>query len=707
MAPISNTISELCWPADQLGAALEALAQRSGLRQQPAPIIEPPPTEPDALSAWMNFSAAQLGIEAEAVTSTYREVEQMLAHVAPALIRLPSGTDAPPLILALLRTGRRLSVLTPDLRAVHVSTALIAAAMRAPLTLGLNERGDALLTQIGIADARRQMIRDAMLMELLGGIMVQAGWLLRLPPSAPLLRQARQNGVIQPIAVIVLMQGVMQLVTLAGWFVISVQVLNGTVSGALLMAWGLLLFTVLPLQLSAAVQMGNFSTRLGGLLKQRLIFGTLRLPPDAIRHEGIGQFFSRVLDSEVVEAVTINAAFMMLLAVFQVISAAAIFAATGQLALMGLLLLWLLLVVIGSGWEMLISRAWYETYQRITNYLVEVMVGHRTRLAQQPAEQWHTQEDRLLEQYWIDSRAVDQSNSMQAALSASWLIVALAGLGLTASIGEMTLPTLLACLGAITLAQQALQMIQSGLGSTSGALQAWHRVKPVVQAATRVETPGNVLQIRTPLTEDATRPLLVARNLSYRYPDRSRWVIRSANLTLYSGDRVLIEGPSGGGKTTLAALIAGLRIPSSGLLLLRGADQASLGAAGWRQHIVIAPQFHENHIFTETFAFNLLMGRRYPPTTQDLHEAAALCAELGLSELLARMPSGLQQMVGESGWQLSHGERSRVFIARALLQGADVIILDESFGALDATTLKLALECTIRRARTLLVIAHP
>jgi len=71
------------------------------------------------------------------------------------------------------------------------------------------------------------------------------------------------------------------------------------------------------------------------------------------------------------------------------------------------------------------------------------------------------------------------------------------------------------------------------------------------------------------------------------------------------------------------------------------------------------------------------------------------------------MPAGFQQMVGESGWQLSHGERSRLFIARALLQKADFIVLDESFAALDQENLQLALQCVFKRAPTLLVIAHP
>src|SRR5262249_6613024 len=111
--------------------------------------------------------------------------------------------------------------------------------------------------------------------------------------------------------------------------------------------------------------------------------------------------------------------------------------------------------------------------------------------------------------------------------------------------------------------------------------------------------------------------------------------------------------------------------------------------------------------FTGTFAFNLLMGRAWPPRQEDLIEAEALCRELGLGELLNRMPAGLMQMVGETGWRLSHGERSRLFLARALLQGTDLMILDESFGALDPNTLRQCMGCALSRARTMLVIAHP
>jgi ABC-type transport system involved in cytochrome bd biosynthesis fused ATPase/permease subunit len=71
------------------------------------------------------------------------------------------------------------------------------------------------------------------------------------------------------------------------------------------------------------------------------------------------------------------------------------------------------------------------------------------------------------------------------------------------------------------------------------------------------------------------------------------------------------------------------------------------------------------------------------------------------------MPAGLQQLVGETGWQLSHGERSRIFVARSLLQVLDVRVLDESFAALDPDTLDEVLAAVLARPEALIVIAHP
>jgi ATP-binding cassette, subfamily B, bacterial len=100
------------------------------------------------------------------------------------------------------------------------------------------------------------------------------------------------------------------------------------------------------------------------------------------------------------------------------------------------------------------------------------------------------------------------------------------------------------------------------------------------------------------------------------------------------------------------------------------------------------------------------MGVEWPPRRTDVARAHSLCRELGLGDLLARMPGGLMQQVGETGWQLSHGERSRLFIARVLLQKADLVVFDESFGQLDPKSLQRALQCVLQHAPTVMVIAH-
>ena len=139
---------------------------------------------------------------------------------------------------------------------------------------------------------------------------------------------------------------------------------------------------------------------------------------------------------------------------------------------------------------------------------------------------------------------------------------------------------------------------------------------------------------------------------------------------------------------------------------MEGFSRETLGAEAWRRYIAAAPQFHENHVLAETFAFNLFMGRRGTIGPRDLAEAEEICEELGWAICCSACHRGMLQMVGETGWQLSHGERSRLYIARALLQNSELVVLDESFAALDPENLQRAVECVVKRARSLLVIAH-
>ena len=118
------------------------------------------------------------------------------------------------------------------------------------------------------------------------------------------------------------------------------------------------------------------------------------------------------------------------------------------------------------------------------------------------------------------------------------------------------------------------------------------------------------------------------------------------------------------------------------------------------------PQHNDNHVLLAPLAFNLLLGRRWPPTEDDLRDATEICYELELGPLLERMPAGIGQHVGETGWRLSQGERARIQLARALLADPDVMLLDEPLGALDPETGRVVLAAIRRRARTLVLISQ-
>jgi ATP-binding cassette subfamily B protein len=368
------------------------------------------------------------------------------------------------------------------------------------------------------------------------------------------------------------------------------------------------------------------------------------------------------------------------------------------------------------------SKEWTRAYQDMTNDLVERMVGHRTRLAQESPRTWHEAEDQALDTYFKLSESLDRiANQLSGFATRGWIAVGLTGLALPFISNSASPQALAVGLAGVLLASQGFSKLVGGAQSLIGLLIAWTQVAPLFKAASRprelmpldLTLPGGTI---SPTQEDFDRqtshiaegnPLLVARDLTFRYRATSRPVVQNCSLQIFPGDRLLLEGPSGGGKSTLAAMLTGLRSPESGSLFLWGFDRQLLGSEEWRRHVVMAPQFQENHIFSDTLAFNLLMGRRWPPQPEDLEEADAVCRSLGLGELLDRMPSGFQQMLGESGWQLSHGERSRMFIARTLLQKAELIILDESFAALDPENLYRALRTVLERAPTVLVIAHP
>jgi ATP-binding cassette subfamily B protein len=729
MASKNFDLSKIAWPASRLGELIENLARKSKLISRPGKLPQPPKStfnsDLQAMGRWIDTASGYLGLEAEPVDMLYGGVEQLIRVGGPAILRLPKSSEGnePHLVGLLKGSSRRCTILCPDLKVRSYGIETIRSAICSPYEEHLKEEVDQLLTDAGVPEQRRQRARTAILREQLGQVRLDAGWLLRLSPGTNLNRQFRTLGVYRPVFILLTMFLFQQLLAIASWIVIGRGIFQGHFDLAWLFAWVILLLSTIPVQLIVNDAQSELSMNAGTIFKQRLMYGTLNLEPEEIRHQGMGQFLGRVMESEAVEMLALSGGFNALLSIIELILAMVILSrgAGGNLhALM--LAVWVLFTLVIFWQYFRISRAWAEAYREMTNDLAENMVGHRTRLAQQEASSWHTEEDQSLERYLELSEDMDRIGIvLNAVTTRGWIIVGVAGIAIPFISGSPSTQSLAISLGGVLLASQALNMLASGSQSLINLLNAWQQVGPLFNAANRpreIPPPGfagiptdrssPTGEFRDNLTDRTNGHLVIqAKDLVFRYVKSGKPVIEDCSLQVESGERLLLEGPSGGGKSTLAALLTGLRSPDSGSLLLLGFDRKILGGEEWRRRVVMAPQFQENYVFSETFAFNLLMGRRWPPLPEDLEEAELVCRELGLGEVLDRMPSGLQQMLGENGWQLSHGERSRLYIARTLLQKAEMIILDESFGALDPENLNRSLRCVLERAPTLLVIAHP
>jgi ATP-binding cassette subfamily B protein len=687
-------MNEHLWPESLLVEAVHSLAIESGLLRATRNEKRETRNEED-----VEAIARRLGLEAQPIETPYPDFESQLPKMAPALLQIGSG------FLAILprRASLRLAILSSTGKKIRIPASTIRSALCSNIESPAIQQIDTLLTRAQISPAKQNRARTAILREQLSTTLIRGIWLLRLPPSASFWLQLRQAKVPRRLLALGAAHTIQYILWILAWWVIGANVLNPRTDQSWLWLWALLLLTLVPFRVLITWLQGRIAISTGARLKQRLFFGALRMEPDSIRHQGAGQLLGRVIETEAVESLALSGGFLGLVAIVELaISIFVLAAGAGGALQSALLVAWLAITAAMSARYYRRNRTWTDVRLSMTHDLVESMIGHRTRLAQLPPDRWHSGEDQALERYLKASKDMDNSTAgLLAIVPRGWLVLGLVGLGPALARGVDSPAQIAIAVGGMLLAYRAFKRLAAGAWQLAGAAVAWQRVAVLFNSA-RPEPPSDP----QPNRDREGVGLLDARDLVFRYNDRTEPVLRGCTFQISAGDRLVLEGESGGGKSTLVSLLAGLREPNSGRLLMDGFERQTLGAEAWRKYIAAAPQFHENHVLAETFAFNLFMGRRGIIGPQDLREAETICAELGLAELLERMPAGLLQMVGETGWQLSHGERSRLYIARALLQNSELVVLDESFAALDPENLQRAVECVVKRAKSLLVIAH-
>jgi ATP-binding cassette, subfamily B, bacterial len=281
--------------------------------------------------------------------------------------------------------------------------------------------------------------------------------------------------------------------------------------------------------------------------------------------------------------------------------------------------------------------------------------------------------------------------------------------------GVLTIGTLLALVGL--------------LAQLYGPLTALSNVRvDVMTALVSFERVFEVLDLKPMVTEQPDARALPEGPLSvefddvrFRYPSASEVslaslesiareeaagtgaeVLRGVSFRTPAGTMTALVGPSGAGKTTTTALLTRLYDVTDGAIRVGGVDVRDTTLASLRQAVGVVTQ--DSHMFHDTIRANLLYAR--PEATEE--QLLEACSAAQIRTLIDSLPQGLDTVVGDRGHRLSGGEKQRIALARLLLKGPRVVVLDEATAHLDSES-----EAAVQRAldnalegRTSVVIAH-
>lgn len=245
------------------------------------------------------------------------------------------------------------------------------------------------------------------------------------------------------------------------------------------------------------------------------------------------------------------------------------------------------------------------------------------------------------------------------------------------------------------------------IDQTQTAVAGWRRVLVLL------DRPVEVVDPTDGVTLPPGPPSVVLRHVSFAYRPRRAPTAEDAgdeptlalvdvDVAIPPGQAVAVVGPTGSGKSTLARLITRLADPTTGVVEVAGTDLRHVTDASLRHTVTLVPQ--EPFLFNASVADNVRYAR--PDATDD--DVRRAFVELGLDDWLDGLPNGAATPVGERGDQLSAGERQLVALARAHVQGAEALVLDEATSSVDpATEARLAAAlASLARGRTSVTIAH-
>ena len=267
--------------------------------------------------------------------------------------------------------------------------------------------------------------------------------------------------------------------------------------------------------------------------------------------------------------------------------------------------------------------------------------------------------------------------------------------GWLAQDGQVSIGTVVAVVLLLSSLFEPVQQLSQMYNTLQSAAASLAKMFEILDTRPEVDEPPDAVTLPAAGTLDVD-------GVTFTYPDTSSAVLHDVSLTVASGERLALVGPTGAGKSTLAKLIARLYDPGEGAVRFGGTDLRAASLASLRERIVVVPQ--EGFLFDGTIADNLRLAQ--PDASDgDLREALRALDALDRFEAF---PDGLATEVRERGSRLSAGERQLVSLARAALVDPAVLVLDEATSSLDPGTEALVEHALDRlmQGRTTIVVAH-
>lgn len=205
---------------------------------------------------------------------------------------------------------------------------------------------------------------------------------------------------------------------------------------------------------------------------------------------------------------------------------------------------------------------------------------------------------------------------------------------------------------------------------------------------------------------DNTLPLhgdVVFDKVSFKYPHTGIQALNNFSLTVKQGQKILILGKTGSGKSTIAQLLLRFYEPQSGSISIGGFSIDSLSLKNLREQISYVPQ--DIFLFSDTVANNISFGLRYQSDQQGVLEAAK---RANVDKEIAGFSNGFETMVGERGVTLSGGQKQRISIARALNKESEMVVFDDCLSAVDTATENAIISNLYQylQTKTAIIITH-